>query len=312
MITLPISDIIRDSFKLAWKHKYLWLFGLFAGGGISFNLPIDSSESSLGQYEQAYEWLLAALALVILVGLAVFVIVMILHVISKCALIYNVYQIETNGVHGLGDGWDFGLKRFWTMLGLTFLQFIVLFAFILVLIVIAVLMFFIATVLGFLSLLVVLPSLLAGVVLVVMIWTYAERFVILERRGVIEAIGDGWSLLRSQWRPSLTMGLVKFAITAAAGIGVMGVAAVLILPAVPMWFASPALAVVYGIVVLLPLMILTGAYFGTFDYAAWTKTFLLLRAPAYAAAAQPGSTPAVPPDTAGDSDEARPTPPLFE
>jgi len=311
MISLPIADIIRDAFKLAWKHKYLWVFGLFAAGNTSFNLPIDQGQSSLGNYEAAYDWLMAALVAVILIGLAVAVIALILHVISKSALIYNVYQIETDGVHGLGAGWDFGLKRFWPMLGLTLLLVMVILAFMLLVVAFVAIGFAIATALGFLALLIAIPVFILGLVLIILTGTYAERFVTLEMRGIVQAIGDGWNLWRTQWKPSVLMLLVKIAIAIALGIGVMGVGAALALPAVPLWFVSPVLAILYGVIVLLPFMVLAGSYFGTFDSAVWTKTFLLLRADAYAVAAgghaQPNSPPSPPPD------ESRPpSPPMFE
>ncbi|GAB4326983.1 MAG: hypothetical protein Kow0074_22020 [Candidatus Zixiibacteriota bacterium] len=313
MITLPVSDIIRDSFKLAWKYKYLWLFGLFAAGNTSFNLPLDGGDGGgIGQLEQAYEWLMAALVLLILIGLAIGLIVLILHVISKSALIYNVYQIETNGQHGLGAGWDFGLKRFWQMLGLTLLQIVCIAAFIIILAVFVGLFFAAATVLGVLSLLIAIPVGIAGVALILLIWTYAERFVTLETRGVVQSVGEAWDLLKSQWKPSLTMLLVKVAIAIAVGIGTMGVGAALAIPAIPMWFISPALAIVYGILIFLPFVVFVGAYFGTFDSAVWTKTFLLLRAPAYAAAPQPTTPPPPPHSSTGGADPDHPSPPLFE
>ena len=319
MITLPISDIIRDAFKLAWKYKYLWLFGLFAAGGGNFNLQLPGgggNESPIERAEAAKEWILAALAAIILIGLAIGLIVLILHVISKSALIYNVYQIETNGAHGLGAGWDFGLKRFWPMLGLTLLEGIVLGAFLIILILIEVALFFIAVPLGLLSLLPAIPIMIAGIAIVVLTWTYAERFLTLESRGVIQSIGDGWSLVKGQWKPTLLMGLVKFGISIAASIGIMGIGAILFLPAIPIWFLSHLLAIVYGAIILLPFLVLVGAYLGTFDSTTWTKTFLLLRAPAYAAAGgvatdappPPPSTLPSPPDDEAD----RPSPPMFE
>lgn len=317
MVTLPISDIIRDAFKLVWKYKYLWLFGLFAAGSGGFNmqLPGGRGESSLEQLEAAKEWVLAALAAILLIGLTIGLIVLILHVICKSALIYNVYQIETNGAHSLGGGWDFGLKRFWQMLGLTLLEVIVMMAFVIVIIVIEVILFVIALPLGFLSLLPAIPALIAGVAVISVTWSYAERFVTLESDSVISAIGDGWRLAKEQWKPTLLVLLVKIAIAIGASLGIMGIGAVLFLPAIPMWFVSHILAIVYGVMILLPFAVLVSAFFGTFDSTVWTKSFLLLRAPAYAAASgavapPPPPPPAAPPPSTEDDD--RPSPPMFE
>ncbi len=305
MINLPIGDIIRDSFKLAWKHKYLWLFGLFLAGSGGGNYGGDFEPSDI---DAAYEWLLAALVAIVLITLVVVIVVMVLHVISKSALIYNVYQIETGGAHSLSGGWDFGMKRFWPMLGLTLLQVVILIAFLAVLALIVIGLFVAHVALGFLSLLFALPALFAGLMAVSLTWAYAERFVALETRGVIEALGEGVSLVRSQWKPSILVLLVKIGIGIAFAVGMMGVGAALFLPAVALWLMSKPLAIVYGILVLLPFTILLTAYIGTFDSAVWTKVFLQLRAPSYGA---PEELPSIPPPAA-DLERPDTRPPLFE
>ena len=305
MINLPIGDIIRDSFKLAWKYKYLWLFGVFVAGSGFGNFQGNLEPADI---DAAYEWILAALVAIILIGLVVLTVVLILHVISKSALIYNVYQIDTGGAHSISAGWDFGLKRFWPMLGVTLLQIVVTVAFVFVLILAEVLFFVVSTVLGFFSLLFALPVFFAGLMALSLMWTYAERFVALETRGVVEALGEGMSLMRSQWRPSLLMLVVKIGIAIGAGIALLGVGAALFLPAVALWMISKPVAIVYGIMVLLPFTVLLTAYFGTFDSAVWTKVFLQLRAPSYASSEPASSGPSPTPDPEPPS--ARP--PLFE
>lgn len=306
MIRLPIGDIIRDSFKLAWKYKYLWLFGFFAAGGGGFNIP--TGQWTPERLDAAKEWLIAALAMLILIGGFVFLVMLIMHTLCKSALIYNVYQIHTDGAHSLSAGWDFGLKRFWPMLGLLLLEAVVIIAFVLALVGIEVLLFAVALPLGFLSLLVAIPVGILGLVGLVLTWGYAERFATLEMRSVIDSIDEGWTLLRLHWQASIMMALVKFAISIALAIGMMGIGALLLAPAVALWFASKPLAIVYGFTIGLPYLFLVSAYFGTFDYAVWTKVFLHLRAPAYAAAHSETAAPPAPPSPQSPSTP----PPLFE
>jgi hypothetical protein len=307
MTTLPISDIIRDSFAIAWRYKYLWLFGLFAGGaGSGLQFPGDSG-GGLDRIDEVKAWILAALAMILLVGFVVGVIIITLHTISKSALIYNAYQIETGGAHSISGGWDFGLKRFWPMLGVTLTQWLIMFSFVLILILFEVTIFAISVPLGVLSLLPAIPLFFLGIAAVVVVWVYAERYVALENRGVIESIGEGWSLVKREWQPTVTVLLIKLAIVIALGIGMMGILLALSLPAVGIWAVSKPLAIVYGILVLAPFVILVGAYFGTFDSLVWTKVFLRLRAAAYGAPV--AATPASPvPPSPGDT----PKPPLFE
>lgn len=305
MTTLPLSDIIRDSFALAWRYKYLWLFGLFAGGaGGGLNFPGGDSGTGLERIEEIKAWVLAALAMIILIGLIIGTVALILHTLCKTALIYNIYQIETDGAHSLAGGWDFAVKRFWPMLGLTITQWFVLFAFIMIIVLIEVALFLASLALGFLSLLVALPALFVGVAIGIVVWGYAERFIALENRGVIEALGEGWTLAKNEWRTTVTVLLIKIAIAIAFGICVGLVALVLGLPAVGIWGTSKPLAILYGVLVLVPFMVLVGGYFGTFDYAVWTKVFLKLRASAYGA-----SIPPVPPVSTRETGSP---PPIFE
>jgi hypothetical protein len=308
MIKLPISEIIRDSFKLAWKYKYLWLFGLFAAGSGNGMGSLDFGSDDPGKYEAIGEWLLAALAIVLAIALALMVIYLILHTISKSALIYNVYQVVTDGSHSLSGGWDFGLKRFWPMLGVTLLQIVLIMAFAIALVLIEVLLFVISLVLGLLSLVVAIPLFIVGLAGIVLTFVYAERFVALETKGVVAAIGDGAALLREQWQPSLMMGLVKLGISMGLGFALFAVGLALMLPAVGLWFAAKPLAIVYGVLVLLPFVVLTTSYFGVFDSAAWTKTFLHLRAPSYTGTGPEPPAAALSPE----SESRRPSPPMFE
>jgi hypothetical protein len=313
MVKLPIGDIIRDSFKLAWRFKYLWLFGLFAAGGGGFKIPGGDDSGGIPDIEEAKAWVMAAMAMILLLVFTVGIVILILHVISKSALVYNVYQIETDGVHSLSIGWDFGWKKFWPMLGLTVLTMIVSFGFIAIIILVVVALFVMAVPLGILSLLFAIPAGIIGFAIMIVVWTYAERFLVLETRTIFDSIGEGWSLLRSQWKPSLLMLLTKVAIAIGLAIVFMVLGLMLALPGVALWAASKPLAVLYFIGAFLPLVV-AGAYFGVFDSTVWTKTFLQLRAPAYAEAAAPDQPPATtetgtaPPP----SDSPPPSPPLFE
>jgi hypothetical protein len=310
MTTLPLSDIIRDAFKLAWRYKYLWLFGFFVGSA-AFNIPTGNQSSGPQQLEDLKAWVLAALAMILIIGFFAVVIFLILHSISKTALIYNVYQIETGGAHSLSGGWDFGLKCFWPMLGLTVSEWVVVVGFIIMLVLLEVVIFAASTVLGLLSLLPAIPIFFAGIAVVVLTWGYAERFVVLENRGVVESIGDGWTLFRAEWKTTLAMGLIKLAIAIAVGIGMMGIGLLLVTPAIALWLVSKVLAVLYGIAVLAPFIALISAYMGTFDSAVWTKVFLGLRAAAYAHGSAPPAIPSSTPPSAPPP-SSTPPPPLFE
>ena len=176
MINLPIGQIIQDAFRLAWRYKYLWLFGLFAGGGAGgLNMPGGGGdENGIPDLDAAKAAIAGAMALIVFIGLVFVVVMMILHAICKSALIYNVYQIETGGAHSISGGWDFGRKRFWPMLGLTLVQAMAAIVFVFVLAMVGIIFFAIAAPLGFLSLLFLIPIGIIGIALITLLWIYAE------------------------------------------------------------------------------------------------------------------------------------------
>jgi len=303
MTNLPISDLIRNSFSLAWRYKYLWLFGLFAAGGSGGpGLNLGGGDTPPDP-ETIRAWFLAAIAMILLVGLVLGTIVLILHVISKTGLIYNVYQIDAGGAHSLSAGWDFARRRFWPMMGLTLLQVCVIFFIVFVPVLAGALIFAASTPLGILAFMLIIPLCLGLVMGILVTWTYAERFLILESRRVTEAIADGWSLLKTEWRPSIITFLAEIGIVIGAIMVLWIVGLVTALPAIALWPVSKLFAIIYGAFILVPIFVVSSAYLGTFRSALWTRVFLALRAPAYAAA----QTAA--PENLGP---AQPSSPMFE
>src|SRR5665811_193401 len=126
------SDLLRRAWRVAWRHKYLWLLGLVAsegGCGISGGAPNISY--SFGSYQGygpfasgsldladwiAHNWpfLLALIVGLFLLGIVLWVI----SIIATGGLIAGSDAANAEGPSGLGFAWSAGVRSFWRLLGM--------------------------------------------------------------------------------------------------------------------------------------------------------------------------------------------------
>lgn len=136
---MDYSDLLRGAWRVARRHKYLWLLGLFAtegGCGLSGGSPnirgsfgggdgYDSLSPHASEFGEwiAHNWaLLAALLLGLLaLGIALWVI----SIISTGGLIAGSDAAHAGVPSGLGAAWSAGVHNFWRLFGMWLLVFAV-------------------------------------------------------------------------------------------------------------------------------------------------------------------------------------------
>jgi hypothetical protein len=295
------GTLLGDSWRVAWRHKYLWVLGLFAFGGScssspSFNvgsedLPTGSGETGdlTGVADFISEHsvlLLGLLAAFLLLGLVLFVI----SFLATAGLIAGVDEAHAGRRSGLGFAWRRGVASFWRLLGLLLLLAVAG-----------------AVVLGLLLLLLVVPAVLAfasdgsdltgplialvllGVLLVLLlipvgiavqiILNWALRSLVLESSGILASLGAGWRLFRRNLGTSLVLWILDVALN--IGLGLL-LAVPLLAAAVPvimggLFFDEVGLALLAGGLllglVLLAAFALFKAVSSTFFAAYWTIAY---------------------------------------
>jgi hypothetical protein len=296
---MDYGKVFSRAWEITWRWKVLWILGFLAslGRGISNsgNPSYATDRSDWGLRFQNYVptevWaLIAAVAcLAILIGIALWVV----SVIARGGLIAGVQQVEEEGSTGFGQAWRVGVKRFWTLFGISVLVAIPII--ILVLIGVAILVLFILGVVGASNTsagtgeaLTIIASVLCGgtlccgtiVIAIVLsqIQIYAERAAILEGMGWIDAFKRGWEVLRSNLGPTIILWLVFLVIGMIFAIVIIGGLAVIAAPIIAI-FAN----VEPGPVLILPicfgglLAIIIGGLIGsiveTFTSATWTLAY---------------------------------------
>lgn len=118
-------EILKKSWRITWKNKYLWWFGLFLslGGGssFSFNVPGNNDwEKQLGEkgdlandfFAQHWQIFIAGAVLLVLL-IAAFVV---LRIIAQAGLVKTLNRIENNEKGNFKEGFGEGKKYFWKLL----------------------------------------------------------------------------------------------------------------------------------------------------------------------------------------------------
>jgi hypothetical protein len=126
---MDYSAVLSDSFKIFWKHKSIWLFGillaLFGQGDYNFSVRYnESTRFQAGQplppgFSEAYARIAANWPRFLIVGLAVitvfWVVSNLVAALARAALVGMVRQAETENVASIRHGLRTGLARFWPL-----------------------------------------------------------------------------------------------------------------------------------------------------------------------------------------------------
>jgi hypothetical protein len=295
------GELIRSTFEIARRNPRLWFFGLFAGGGFSYSFNFDFSSKerggSDGAVQQAPDALDPGVLVAIVVGgLLLIVLFLVLAVISHGGLASSVAAIDRGERRGFADTWRAGRARFWRVLGLGVLLFLIGLAALLVVvaplagIVVAGFVLSDSVAVAVVAVLAVILLALAAIAFVFIPLTaiahFALRTLVLRGERVTESLRAGWRLFRRNFGRSLLLWLIVFGITLGIGLAILLAALLLAAPAIVLAVtgspAALAVAIVTG-VILVPLLLIASAAVGTFGHGYWTLAFVRLEqsAPAY-------------------------------
>jgi hypothetical protein len=302
--------LIADSFRFTWRHRALWLFGVFVGG-YSCNYSYQTSNVNSGgragsvptfnqvlaelwSWFQTHAGLVAGLAFLLVLILVGF---LVLSVISQGALVGAAARAELGERATFGTAWRAGLATFWRFLGLAILEWVA--SLVITLLFAPAVAFVVAAILiessrALWIVLAVLAALL-GLVLALPLWialgivfNFARRAVGAEARRAIEGIRVGYRLFRRRLGPTLLVWLINLGIGLALGIALLVLLVVLLIPLAIVFLilyltlgGSPVtwiVVVILGLIVLALLLAASGAI-NTYTWTYWTFAYLRLRLP---------------------------------
>ncbi len=291
--------IIKESWRIMFRNKYLWFFGLFAvllGNGGEYEIFFRSLSSNQDQsawtiflnYSQVILdnltnmgqrfWENPSLTLVILLTyffvVLIFIFIIWMMNVSQIAIVDAVFKQAKSKDSNLSIGMQIGNKYFWPVFSLNFSLKI------LILTVLSLLFIFRSSVVYVWLFLLMIPILMALSFLV----KYAIVYMVARGEKLLKSLVLAWRLFIKNWLVSLELALILYLFTMLAGILFMFVTFNIekFFDVLLFWLnnSNPSLSffLFYSFMpfILFVVLAFIGALLAVFQISAWTKLFIKL------------------------------------
>ncbi|MHB9111569.1 MAG: DUF7544 domain-containing protein [Thermoleophilia bacterium] len=273
--TIDFSKLMGDTWRLIWSHKFLWFFGLFAGGsssfgGGNFNFSTDSydgspSRNNRGQVDdtgqEILDWMNAHMTLVIILVAAVitlFVLLWLWSVVCRGAVIGSARDVRQERSISFKSAFARGRESFGRLLLFDlflFLLVICLFIIIAAAVLFILFLVMVAGTAGTVILLILGLWLLAligfglGYLACCTIWfvpwiffgviiNYATRAVVLEGLRPMAAFRRGWRVMMDNLGQTMLMFLINLGLNIGAGIAIVLAVGLGSIPSIIAWIMA--------------------------------------------------------------------------
>ncbi len=307
---MDYGQIVSESFKLSWRHKLLWIFGLFAGGGLAgFNLDmLDRKEFDFEEMDvlrdavqgmgfRGGDFPMELLAPLLLAAVLMFLVFTTMHLLSIPALIDAVNRIKRgDGVFRVGQAFSIGIDFFLRMLGLVLLTAAAVILTIGVGVLIIVLTVAIHWALTILAALFLVPCFLIFIWAVTNVAALAQRSMVVRNAGIADAIEEAWHLFRRYPQHNIIIFLINIGLNIGIAIAativwmIMGIPIALVALGMGMGFI-PTLMLV--IILGLPASLVIGGFTGTALFNVYTLFYFELVEPSQRKIPMPAPPPPV-------------------
>lgn len=308
--------VLAEAGRFAWRHKNLWIFGLFAAfimsGGVydvvarswsgalakktALALPYEFSVPDLEAVLRAGAGnvtlaLPPALWLALIVAAFLLAAGIWLAVTAQGALVWSA-RIWKTRAPTVKSSWRAGLAHFWPILAVDAASKLLIFLVVAATALPAgkLLLAHVSTQafgIYLAAFLVAIP--LALTIMLLAIFTVAG--IVIHEEGLMRSVRRAWQTFRAHWIVSLEMAAIVLLIDFLVALGMVFVFFLLAVPftlalgAVKLYGSAAAFAVVItlAVVVVLGAVAVIGSALTTFRYAAWTRLYLRLESPGVSA-----------------------------
>lgn len=291
------GKLVRRAFEIAWQYKSLWLFGLFAAGGVT-TLNFDLNSGDLGITPETtwpfvqirHEILVSLIVAALTLGLVLFV----MNLLADAALIDAVNRLERGGVYRFSYSFSTALDMFFKFLGLALLAMFAAIAFFGLLVLFGALAFYLHKAIGVLYVLIAIPIVIIGIFLLYSLLELSKRAIVVRRVSIGDGIEEALRLLKRNL--SATVILVLIIIGLSIGLSI-AMTIVWLMANLPISTVIVALgygfvpALIAAIIMGLPISLVAGGISGTFFSALITKFYFELVEPTSQTTAIPPTAP---------------------
>jgi hypothetical protein len=304
---MSYGDLIKDTFWMTLRNRYLWFFGFFvgtsipSGGGGSFNQ--ENFEQSGGLSPVAAQvgpgdfGGVAFVVGLVVVAVLLALLFIVMSILSQGALSDSVAAVDRGEGRGFGSTFRSGLGNFWRVLGY-YIVFLLIGIGLLVAIGIPIALLIGGTfavtqsvgvriAVAALGGLIGIAALVAVFVPLSVIGQYALREIVVRGERVFRSVRAGYGVFRRNVGRSLLLWLIHLGLMIAIGIAMiialLLIGLILFVPTIVLGLSDfTTAAVITGVVaglILLPIFLVASGAAGTFSHAFWTLAYLRLTTP---------------------------------
>lgn len=288
------GEVLTRAWQIIWRHKVLWIFGIFAGcsrggGGGSGGQVSGSGDQTFPQLEQFMNqvsqwiednpWIVAVFVLLVILVLIVSIF---LGTIGRVALIRGTYQAETGAERlNFGELFSGSMPYFWRVFGLSLLILLIALVVFVPLVLGGTLFSALTAGIGLICLVPLICLLIPLLWVLSVVIEQANVAIVLENLGIGDGFRKGWSVVRANLGPIIVMTLIIF-----IGSGVIGflIALPIIAAVVPLIFSAasnntaPIWITVVCCAVYFPVLLVLSGILNAYVQSIWTLTYMRLTA----------------------------------
>lgn len=265
---MDYMKLINKSLQNAWKYKFLWLFGFFVsatdgGGGSRGGINLDSLDIDP-----------VILISIIICIFLIIILLFLLSVFSEGALIHGISRKELNLKTNFSDCFSAGLGKFFRLFGIKLLAGLIGLSAVICLAIFLIPVFLASVWLGIALCILLLPLFFVIIFIIVAVEGWAMRFALLNEKTWLDAIGNGWNLLKANVGRTLGVAFSSFLTKFLFGILLVVGLLILAIPFILIGTVNLWLGLIPGVLFALLIIIPFAAYFGTFGSSVWTLGFM--------------------------------------
>lgn len=303
-------SLLKRSFALTWKNKWLWVFGFFAtliGNGTMYDTVLRSFSNlsegrslyfTLREYANAglfrvFSWTrvvamvntdpsfftASLFTFLLVVGLlSVFIV---LAIVSQASLVKSAVALDMKKKISFRDAFALGVEKFWPVFALTFLMRVVMFGFVLLLAFVVSLIVIGGSIWTTLVYIAAFTFILLLAIVVYFITIYSIAFIVLRNKKVLISVRLSWYLFRKHILLNLEVGLLLFVINAVVGILAVLASLFILSPFILVYLLLVMRAVTVGLTLLAVIilgifaliMVVTTSWYTSFQVITWALVF---------------------------------------
>ncbi|MFA6198081.1 MAG: hypothetical protein WC734_02925 [Patescibacteria group bacterium] len=304
-MTQNFQQILAQTWRLIWRNKILWFFGLFVAlitqeieivlrNQVVFSdqtLSVSSWKELFtngfgGVFSSIWSSLTDSTASAIigsLIALMILALFVWLMVASVGALTHSIAQLDAGKKISFNGAMANGHKYFWKNIVIILLAKVVDYGVLILMAVLVSLMLLHAVGLWLGALLAVISFIVS--LIVSFVARYAAGYVVVNNENTGRAILSGWKLFIKNWVDSIEMAILIFLINLVANLAILLVIALIILPFFIIILVmnsggyTTTANFIFGaaVALVLAIVIITGSLLSSFQFSAWVTTFLRLK-----------------------------------